>query len=321
MMTAKPSVAEKHASSVPSRLMKTCLALFAFALLSGCEKAVLLHPKGQVGIDERNLIFTTVLLMLIVVIPVLVLTLYFAWRYRASNPKKVGYAPRWADSHVIELVVWGIPLLIVITLGVITWESSHRLDPYRPLTADGTPSPNRIVIDAVALDWKWLFIYPEQGIATVNEIAFPQNVPVAFHITSNTVMNAFFIPALGGQIYAMAGMATNLHLIANEPGTFRGISSNFSGRGFPDMHFDAIATPDKQGFDNWVAKVKASGKTLDMTSFAAINKPSEDNPVSYYGSTAGDMFKKIINQYHYKNHDRLSRERMADMGTMSGAHE
>lgn len=340
MITAKPSVAERRKSSVPAGLLKACLSLFVFALLSGCQEAVLWHSKGQVGIAEKDLIITTVLLMLIVVIPVIVLTLYFAWRYRDTNPKKVGHAPRWADNHTIELVVWSIPALIVLTLSVIAWKSSHDLDPYKPLTINGDPNVPHLNVDVVALDWKWLFIYPDQGIASLNKLVFPAHMPVAFHITSDATMNSFFIPQLGGQIYAMAGMHTKLHLIADEPGTYQGISGNFSGAGFADMRFDAVATPDEKTFDDWVAKAKASGNSLDLASFQTLAAekqvipgevvieekhsldgllPKDHVVLKLYGQVAPDLFKQIIGQYHYDHAHASGHEHAPAKPAMSGA--
>lgn len=217
------------------------LSLAPALLLGGCDMT-LFNPKGQVGMDERTLIITATLLMLIVVIPVIVMTLAFAWKYRASNTQ-AEYKPDWHHSNRIEAVVWLVPCVIIAILGWITWESTHKLDPYRPLDSEVKP----VTIQAVSLDWKWLFIYPEQGIATVNEIAFPKDTPVNFQITSDSVMNSFFIPQLGSQIYSMAGMMTKLHLIANEEGVFDGISANYSGGGFSGMRFKAIATSE-QGF-------------------------------------------------------------------------
>ncbi|MDE2052978.1 MAG: ubiquinol oxidase subunit II, partial [Gammaproteobacteria bacterium] len=220
--------------------------------------------------------------------PVIALTLIFAWRYRASN-EKADYRPDWSHSNTIEAVVWLIPCIIIATLGVIAWRSSHSLDPYRPLDSKVKP----IRIDAVALDWKWLFIYPDQKVATVNEVAFPANVPVEFHITSATVMNAFFIPQLGSQIYAMAGMQTELHLLANEPGTYQGLSSNYSGDGFSGMTFKATALP-QQGFDAWLAKVKGSQQTLGAPAYERLARPSENNPVAYYSQVQPNLFADII---------------------------
>jgi len=258
-------------------------------ILSGCEGGVL-DPKGQVGIDEKNLIIIATVLMLLVVIPVIVMTLYFSWKYKDTRTHEV-YAPKWAHSNKIEAVVWAVPIIIVIILGVITWESTHRLDPYKPL--DG----KHITIEVVSLNWKWLFIYPEQGIATVNELVFPANVPVEYKITSESTMNSFFIPQLGSQIYSMAGMETKLHLIANEPGTFKGFSANYSGAGFSGMKFNAIATPTQADFDKWVSDVKAQKSTLTKAEYYELAKASENNPVSYYGDVEEDLFHTIIMKY------------------------
>ena len=217
-------------------LSKITLAIITVSLLAGCQGGVL-DPKGQVGIEEKQLIIVATLLMLLVVIPVIVLTLYFAWKYREGRDEI--YEPKWSHSTKIEAVCWGVPIVIVIILGVITWKSTHALDPYKPLDHE----KDHITVEVLSMNWKWLFIYPEQGIATVNELAFPANVPVEFKISSEGTMNSFFIPQLGSQIYSMAGMVTKLHLIANEPGTFDGISANYSGAGFTGMNFDAIATP------------------------------------------------------------------------------
>ena len=270
------------------------LPFFGMLFLSGCDWT-LLNPKGQVGIDERNLILLAFGLMLLVVIPVIVMVLAFAWKYRASN-KSATYAPEWAHSTKIEAVVWGVPLIIIAILGYVTYVSTHHLDPYRPLDSENKP----VTIQVVALDWKWLFIYPEQGIASVNKIVFPAHTPVNFQITSDAVMNSFFIPALGGQIYAMAGMQTKLHLIANENGEFDGISANYSGAGFTGMKFKAVAT-DPADFDAWVNEVKSSPKQLDSAEYDALAKPSENNPVALYSSYAPNLFQTIVDKYEGMN--------------------
>ena len=269
------------------------LSLTAGALLlSGCDSA-LLSPKGQVAMEQRSLILTAFGLMLIVVIPAILMAVLFAWKYRASNTN-AKYSPNWSHSNKVEAVVWTIPILIIVFLSVLTWKSTHALEPSKPLASDVKP----VEIDVVALDWKWLFIYPEQGIATVNEIAFPANTPVSFKITSNSVMNSFFIPTLGSQIYAMAGMQTELHLIANEPGTFKGISSNFSGRGFSGMKFNAIATKDDAEFQQWVAKVKTAPNALGtMDDFEKLAAPSENHPVEYFSTANPALFKQVVDKF------------------------
>jgi len=256
-------------------------------LLGGCNMEIL-SPKGDIGMQERTLLFTATGLMLLVVIPVLFMIVSFAWKYRASNTK-ADYQPKWAHSTAIEIVVWTVPCIIVAILAVITWRSTHALDPYKPLVSEHKP----VTIEVVSLDWKWLFIYPEYDIATVNEIAFPVDVPVNFRITSASVMNSFFIPQLGSQIYSMAGMETKLHLNAREPGTYAGISANYSGAGFSGMRFKAIAT-SQEGFDNWVKEAKASPTTLTPEAYQELTKRSERNPVVKYASVPPSMFEFIL---------------------------
>ncbi len=274
-------------------------------LLSGCDSA-LLDPKGQIGLEQRSLILTALGLMLIVVIPAIVMAIGFAWKYRATN-NNAKYSPNWSHSNKVEAVVWTIPILIVIFLAVLTWKTTHALDPSKPLVHDAKP----VTIEVVSMDWKWFFIYPEQGIATVNEIAFPANTPVVFKITSNSVMNSFFIPRLGSQLYAMAGMQTMLHLIANEAGTYDGISSSYSGAGFSGMKFKAIATPDMNTFNQWVAHVKQSPKVMsDMASYEKLAAPSQNNKVEYFSSVKPDLFKEIIGKFmdHGKSMDMTQPE-------------
>ncbi len=266
------------------------LPLIGTLLLSGCNMT-LLNPKGQVGLDERNLIITATLLMLLVVVPVIVMTFLFAWKYRASNTNAT-YTPKWNHSTKIEIAVWAVPVLIIIALGYVTYKSTHALDPYKPLESDVKP----VTIEVVALDWKWLFIYPEQGIATVNKIVFPAHTPINFKITSDAVMNSFFIPALGGQIYAMAGMQTKLHLIANENAEMDGISANYSGAGFTGMKFKAIAT-SQEDFDAWVSEVKKAPKQLEQAEYAALAKQSQNNPVELYSSVTPNLFQTIVDKY------------------------
>lgn len=270
--------------------------------LSGCNMEVL-NPKGDIGADEKSLILIALGLMAIVAIPVIAMTLWFPLRYRSSN-KKATYAPTWSHSTRIEVVVWTIPAIIVAILAAITWRTSHTLDPYKPLVSEAKP----VTIQVIAMDWKWLFVYPDYGVATVNEIAFPTDVPVNFELTSDSVMNAFFIPQLGSQIYAMAGMETKLHLIAREPGTYAGLSTNYSGEGFSDMHFQAIATT-ADGFKDWIAKAKATPVALNDETYKALAKPSLKVPVSYYGSVTPGMFTHVVNKY------------MGDMPHDEAAHE
>ena len=280
------------------RNLFTLIVAGAGLTLAGCSGGVL-DPKGQVGMDEKNLIILCTILMLIVVVPVIFLTLYFAWKYRASRDFEI-YTPKWAHSTKIEAVVWSIPILIVVSLSVITWRSTHALDPYAPLEGQG----EHLTVEVVSLNWKWLFIYPEQGIATVNELVFPANKPVAFKITSESTMNSFFIPQLGSQIYSMAGMETKLHLIADEPGTYKGISSNYSGAGFTGMKFNAIATPTEDDFEAWVASVKQSQTSLTAGAYKQLAEPSENNPVTYFSKVDDGLFHNIVMKY-MKDHGSM----------------
>ncbi|WP_233868485.1 ubiquinol oxidase subunit II [Paraburkholderia adhaesiva] len=261
------------------------------ACLSGCNMEIL-DPKGSIGVAEKQLIATSTFVMLIVVVPVILLTLWFAYRYRASN-RNATYAPKWAHSTAIEIVVWTIPALIILFLGILTWRSTHELDPYKPLESNVKP----INVEVVALDWKWLFIYPDLGIASVNQLAVPVGTPVNFRITSDSVMNSFFIPQLGTQVYAMAGMQTRLHLIADEAGTYQGLSANFSGKGFSDMKFNTLAT-NQQDFDAWVKKVKASSTQLSMDQYSTVAQPSEKAPVQYFSTVDPKLFTNIIAKYN-----------------------
>ena len=269
--------------------LSRAFALAAPMVLSGCKYSIL-DPKGSVGMAEKSLILTSTYVMLLIVVPVIVLTLWFAWRYREGGNAR--YEPDWGHSARIEIFCWGIPCAMIAYLGYLTWTTTHTLDPYKPLASVNKP----VTIEAVALNWKWLFIYPDQGIATINEVAFPTDTPVSFRITSDTVMNSLFIPELGSQIFAMAGMQTHLHLIANQAGTFPGISANYSGRGFSDMHFNAIAT-SKAKFADWVANARKSGAVLDAADYAKYAAPEEKAPVQYFSAVQPNLFNDIIAKY------------------------
>jgi cytochrome o ubiquinol oxidase subunit 2 len=258
--------------------------------LSGCGM-VLFNPQGDIGAQEKNLILLSLGLMLLVVIPVIILTLYFGWHYRASNTRAT-YAPKWAHSTRIEVVVWTIPCVIVAFLAYLIWGTTHALDPYQPIKSEVAP----VRVQVVALNWKWLFIYPDYGIATVNKLAIPVDTPVEFKLTAESLMNSFFIPQLGSQVYAMAGMQTQLHLIANRPGVYDGLSSAYSGAGFSDMHFDTVAT-SRAEFDAWVRQTKTSPLTLNNASYGALAQPSSKNPVTLYASVDPDLFEGIVNHY------------------------
>jgi cytochrome o ubiquinol oxidase subunit 2 len=274
--------------------MKRLIVFCIVVILSGCSHDFsLLDPKGPIGAAEKSVMLTAFWLMLIVVIPVFVMTFLFAWRYRQSN-KKAHYAPKWSYSTKIELVVWLVPAVIVCALGALAWTSTHQLSPYKPLASAKKP----VRVEAIAMDW--LFIYPDQNIATVNQIVFPVNTPIDFHITSDTVMTSFFIPRLGSQIYAMAGMRTRLHLLADREGTYTGRNFQFSGRGFESMYFDAKAT-SRENFQSWVAKARQSGSKLTLDTLKALEKPSLNYPVTYYSWVRPHLFDFIIHKYTSAN--------------------
>ena len=236
-------------------------ALYLLPVLAGCNMVVL-DPAGDVARQQGNLVVMSTLLMLLIIVPVMALTIFFAWRYRAANTEAT-YKPAWDHSTQLELVIWAAPLLIIICLGALTWVATHLLDPYRPLAQTAAKAPaspgaeavKPLEVQVVALDWKWLFIYPEHGVATVNEFAAPVDRPVRFRISGSSVMNSFYIPALAGQIYAMPGMETKLHGIFDRKGVFDGFSANYSGAGFSNMRFRAPSLA-AQDFDAWIAQAK-----------------------------------------------------------------
>lgn len=265
-------------------------------LLAGC-KAVVLSPSGDIAARQAELLVQSTALMLIIIVPVMALTVWFAWRYRASN-KQASYDPDWDHSTKLELVIWAIPLLIIVCLGALTWVGTHLLDPYRPLDriSAETPVGNQqpLQVQVVAMDWKWLFIYPEQGIATVNQMAAPVDRPVQFTLTSTSVMNAFYIPAMAGMIYAMPGMQTTLHGVFNHPGEYQGLASHYSGAGFSGMRFKAQALDDA-GFDAWIAQAADSGEALDRARYLDLEKPSENVPPMAFAPVDPQLFSRVVN--------------------------
>ncbi|HEV7259561.1 MAG TPA: ubiquinol oxidase subunit II [Bosea sp. (in: a-proteobacteria)] len=267
------------------------------AFLGGCNMVVM-APAGDIAAQQRDLVVISTVLMLLIIVPVMALTIFFAWRYRASN-RDATYKPDWDHSTGLELVIWAAPLLIIIALGAITWMGTHLLDPYRKLDriAAGRPVPEAakpLEVEVVALDWKWLFIYPEQGIATVNELAAPVDRPIHFRITASSVMNSFYIPALAGMIYAMPAMQTRLHAVINHPGRYQGFSANYSGAGFSGMRFGFLGLSEGD-FAGWVAKAKAAGGTLDRAAYLELERPSENVPVKFFAATEPKLFDLIRN--------------------------
>jgi cytochrome o ubiquinol oxidase subunit 2 len=246
-----------------------------------------LNPAGPVGAAERIILYDSVAIMLAIVIPTMACTLFFAWWFRASNPR-AQYRPEWSYSGRLEMLVWSIPALVVLFLGGIAWESAHDLDPAKGLSEDTKP----LEVQVVALDWKWLFIYPQQHIASVNRLLIPAGTPVHFQLTSATVMNSFFVPQLGSQIYAMAGMATELNLQADRPGDFEGISAQFSGDGFSNMRFTVAAVSGAQ-FEAWLAKARGE-PALDAAAYAALAADHTSTSTATYGSVVKDLFGDIV---------------------------
>jgi cytochrome o ubiquinol oxidase subunit 2 len=258
--------------------------------LAGCQTGVL-DPQGTVGMANRTILIDSLAIMLAIVVPTILATAAFAWWFRASNAK-ARYLPDWAYSGQLEIVVWGIPAMVIMLLGGVAWVGSHDLDPYRPLPSKAPA----LDIQAVSLDWKWLFIYPGQHIATVNQLVVPQGVPLHFSLTSASVMNAFFVPQLGSMIYTMNGMATQLNLQADRAGTFRGLSSHYSGDGFSGMHFDVRSVPDDQ-FNAWVASVRDNGgPALDGAAYAQLARQSLNVRPFTYRDADSSLFQKIVSQ-------------------------
>ena len=280
------------AGAVRLRMGGVVAAAFLLLPIAGCtlSDAPILEPGGPIARAERDMLFRALAIMLVVVVPVFVLAFWFTWRYRASRAEG-RYEPNWM-SRTVDAVTWIVPALIVIALGVHLWINTHAYDPYKPLAVAGEP----LEVQVVAQDWKWLFIYPAEGVASVNELAFPAGAPLSLKITSDTVMNSFFIPALGGQIYAMAGMQTQLNLIADAPGRFTGRNMQYSGDGFADQQFAAVAM-SSEDFEAWVAAARRSPETLDAATYAALAKPSIAHPVGYYASFEPELFERIIERY------------------------
>jgi cytochrome o ubiquinol oxidase subunit II len=263
------------------------VVLMVAAALGGCNEGVL-DPKGPISVAERQIMFNATGIMLAIVIPVMFATLGVAFWFRASNGR-ARYRPNFRYSGRIEMLVWSIPLMTVLLVGTVAWIGAYDLDPPRPITSSAKP----VKVQVVSLDWKWLFIYPEQGVASVNQLTIPVGTPVSFELTSSGVMNSFFVPQLGGQIYTMAGMATHLNLQADYSGTYRGISANFSGDGFSDMHFDVDAVPPET-FVRWVASTRNIGPVLDAQAYTDLVKPSTAVAPFTYRSISAGLFAGIL---------------------------
>jgi len=287
-----------RSESVSSSRLRTVSRLWAVAaagLVAACDRAVVLNPKGPIAGAELRLFYDAFWVMMAVVVPVIVMAFLFAWRYRArgGNP----YQPKWQESAKVDAVVWAIPAVIVLAVAVLVWRSTHKLDPYRPIDSAIKP----LEVQAVAQDWKWLFIYPEQGIASVNQMAIVAGRPVSIRITSDTVMNSFYVPALAGQIYAMAGMQTRLQMLASEPGRFVGRNTQYSGGGFSDQFFEVQAMTQAD-FDAWIARARMTPARLDAPTYAKLAERSRLNPVTYYTGVEPGLFETIIGRYNGPHH-------------------
>jgi cytochrome o ubiquinol oxidase subunit II len=271
------------------RAAQTIVPVVACLAISGCHLDVL-DPQGPVGAGERTILLNAVVIMLVIVVPTLIAILAFAWWFRAGNTK-ARHRPDWAYSGRIELVVWSIPFLTIMFLGGVAWIGSHRLDPAVPLPSAGKP----LEVQVVSLDWKWLFIYPEQQVASVNQLVIPAGIPVHFSLTSASVMNAFFVPQLGSMIYTMNAMSTQLHLEADHPGTFYGEAVHFSGDGFAGMHFDVRAVT-ADDFADWVKTTHASGPSLDAAAYTDLAKQSADVRPFTFRAVAPNLYAQIVMQ-------------------------
>lgn len=278
----------------------TLLLLVGYIVLHGANFQVL-NPAGQIADKQMNLIIFAASLSMIVVIPVFFLAFYFLYKYREEKHAK--YSPNLDGNVFAEITWWAIPTVLIVILSVVTWNSTHDLDPFKPIASKTKP----MTIQVVALEWKWLFIYPEQNIASVNQVNFPEKTPVKFEITADAPMNSFWIPQLGGQIYAMTGMSTNLNLEASGVGTYRGSSANLSGEGFSGMHFKANSMT-QQDFDAWVKTAKKSPDNLTSNIYEQLSEPSKNNPVQLYASKQPELFHSVLEKYmpygHNKKHMR-----------------
>ena len=259
------------------------------AMLGGCSSE-LMNPQGPVGADEKTILLNALGVMLVIVVPTILATLVFAWWFRASN-KRARYRPTFVYSGRIEIVTWSIPVLVVLFLGGLTWVSSHTLDPAEPLKSK-TPA---VTVEVVSLDWKWLFIYPDKGVASVNELVVPAGAPIHLKLTSASVMNTFFVPQLGGMIYTMNGMADDLYLQADRPGVFAGRSAHFSGDGFSDMHFEVHAVTPAD-YDTWVSQIRRGGPVLDPAGYAALARQSINVTPFTYRDVSPDLFEHVVQQ-------------------------
>lgn len=292
----------------PLKMLFGCVALSVILVLSiaiamqGSNVAVL-NPQGVIAFQQRDLIVFTTLLSVVVVLPVFVMLGLFGWKYRDSN-QKATYTPDEDGNKWLEALWWGIPVIIIAILSVVTWVTTHELDPYKPIASDKAP----LRVQVIAMQWKWLFIYPDQGIASLNELRMPAGTPVSFEITADAPMSSFWIPSLGTQTYAMNGMTSKLSLVADKPGTYRGSNTNINGEGYADMNFNAVAVLNRQAFDSWAKATKANNQysKLDNEAYKNLANPTKKDPVTYYRLSEKALYTEVMQKY---------------MGTHGGVHE
>lgn len=273
-------------------IIKKISFLAIILVLNGCN-SILTNTNGTISSEQKKLIIITIMLISLIIIPVILMTIIFSKKYNASNAT-LKYSPDLYDSKKIEFFSWIVPVFIIFVLSIITWKTTHTLDPYKEINNGKKP----ITIQVISLNWKWMFIYPENNIATFNEIVIPINTPINFKITSESIMNSFFIPSLGSQIYAMPGMQTKLHLVANKSGIYKGFSSSYSGEGFSNMKFNVITVPNLNYFNKWIAKVKSSNNKIQ---YHQINKIKNNNNVVYFSTIEKNLYKKIVSRFNHMN--------------------
>lgn len=299
-------------TTITAVLITAIATIAGFIYLEGADMP-LFFPSGDVGVQQRDIMVFTMLLSLVVIIPVYTMLVVFSTRYRANrkHKNKAQYTPDDDHNNLLEAIWWGIPILLIIILGTLAWKTTHSLDPHKPL--DSKVAPLRVQV--VTLQWRWLFIYPDQHIASLNQLKIPAGTPVNFEITADAPMSAFWIPALGTQIYAMEGMNSKLSLIADKPGMYRGTNTNINGRGYSSMDFDVVAMNGRADFDSWAKSVYDNSKygQLDFEAYGKIAEPNESNEIKYYTLKDLNLFNRILNVY--MNHDSTAVDGVGDRNT------